>query len=183
MFTRATKRGPDGTILPGAGGLTADAAGGPQPGPGGAATPAVATAASTSATATSSEDMKYSNSSTTIERSRPPGQYAYAARRRPDKIKRNSNGTWEPVGDWAARKAHEEGSTRTAFHEAGHAVIGLAVGSGKVVDPAADAVAHCPAASDFPTDGNYPQDERGPSSPCGVGDWMHGCGFSPFVSA
>jgi hypothetical protein len=40
------------------------------------------------------------------------------------KIKRNADGLWEPKGEWGARRAHEE----TAFHEAGHAVIGLAVG-------------------------------------------------------
>jgi hypothetical protein len=44
------------------------------------------------------------------------------------KIKRNADGLWEPKGKWGARRAYEEERTKTAFHEAGHAVIGLAVG-------------------------------------------------------
>lgn len=44
------------------------------------------------------------------------------------KIRRNDDGHWEPMGEWPARKAREEDRTKTAFHEAGHAVIGLATG-------------------------------------------------------
>jgi hypothetical protein len=35
-------------------------------------------------------------------------------------------GNWQPVGEWPARKAIEERRRETAYHEAGHAVIGLA---------------------------------------------------------
>jgi hypothetical protein len=40
-------------------------------------------------------------------------------------IKRDENGNWYPSGDWAGRDDAERERTRTAYHEAAHAVIGL----------------------------------------------------------
>jgi hypothetical protein len=42
-------------------------------------------------------------------------------------IKRNDGGDWYPARDWIARDNAERERLRTAYHEAGHAVIGLAL--------------------------------------------------------
>jgi len=42
-------------------------------------------------------------------------------------IKRDDDGNWYPSTDWSARDNAERERTRTAYHEAGHAVIGLAL--------------------------------------------------------
>jgi hypothetical protein len=43
------------------------------------------------------------------------------------RIKRNKAGEWYPSKDWAARDAAERQRLAVAYHEAGHAVIGLAL--------------------------------------------------------
>jgi hypothetical protein len=42
-------------------------------------------------------------------------------------IKRDEEGYWYPSTDWVARDSAERERARTAYHEAGHAVIGLAL--------------------------------------------------------
>src|SRR5262249_23016922 len=42
-------------------------------------------------------------------------------------IKRNKAGDWYPAKDWTARDNAERERSATAYHEAGHAVIGLAL--------------------------------------------------------
>jgi hypothetical protein len=42
-------------------------------------------------------------------------------------IKRNGAGDWYPVKDWTGREAAERGRSAIAHHEAGHAVVGLAL--------------------------------------------------------
>jgi hypothetical protein len=42
-------------------------------------------------------------------------------------IKRNGAGSWYPSKDWAARDRVERERARVAYHEAGHAVVGLAL--------------------------------------------------------
>jgi hypothetical protein len=42
-------------------------------------------------------------------------------------IKRNEAGDWYPAKDWSGRDAAQRQRTSTAYHEAGHAVIGLAL--------------------------------------------------------
>ena len=42
-------------------------------------------------------------------------------------IKRDEEGNWYPSTDWMARDSAERERARTAYHEAGHAVIGLAL--------------------------------------------------------
>jgi hypothetical protein len=43
------------------------------------------------------------------------------------RIKRNKSGDWYPAKDWTARDNAERERAATAYHEAGHAVIGLAL--------------------------------------------------------
>jgi hypothetical protein len=42
-------------------------------------------------------------------------------------IKRNEQGKWYPAKDWTVRDENERQRSSTAYHEAGHAVIGLAL--------------------------------------------------------
>ena len=42
-------------------------------------------------------------------------------------IKRDGCGNWYPAKNWTARDAAARERSRTAYHEAGHAVIGLAL--------------------------------------------------------
>jgi hypothetical protein len=43
------------------------------------------------------------------------------------KVTHNEDGTWQPAGEWWARDEKEHARAKIAYHEAGHAVIGLAV--------------------------------------------------------
>jgi hypothetical protein len=43
------------------------------------------------------------------------------------KVAHNEDGNWQPVGEWWGRDEKENLRTETAYHESGHAVIGLAV--------------------------------------------------------
>ena len=43
------------------------------------------------------------------------------------RIKRDAEGNWYPVRNWIARDKAERQRANTAYHEAGHAVIGLAL--------------------------------------------------------
>jgi hypothetical protein len=42
-------------------------------------------------------------------------------------IKRDEDGNWYPIKDWTARDEAQQERARLAHHEAGHAVIGLAL--------------------------------------------------------